>query len=57
MTLNLTPKQLAGIIASAVRATLTQLPTAVELDNAIRAASKNAAQAVYNVSVEALADE
>lgn len=53
MTLNLTPKQLAEIIASAVRATLVQAPAAGELDAAARAIGNNAAQTLLNLSAEA----
>lgn len=52
MTLNLTPRQLAEIIAAAVRATFVQAPAPSELDAAARAAANNAVQAVLSYDVD-----
>ena len=52
MTLNVTPKQMAEIIANAVRSTLTMNPTPDMLEHAVRAAANNAAQALCNLAAE-----
>jgi hypothetical protein len=53
MTLNLTPKQLAEIIANAVRSTFVQAPAAGELESAARAIGNNAAQALMAYDADA----
>lgn len=52
MTLTLTPKQLATLIATAARATLAQCPTESELEHACKAIGANAVQAALAFQVD-----